>query len=139
MMTNEEVLDFIRKRIAQMMKPDEVHHSISPSLNCLLLLLQICECLLDHCLAPDCRMGGVGCDNMTIILVCFLHGGTYANLAEHCSVARLSKDCPDGAGKNGEDPSLDLSQVLTENNCSMNQTHHRDYHNSQPQQLSCTF
>ena len=28
-MTNEEVLDFIRKRIAQMMKPDEVcHHSL---------------------------------------------------------------------------------------------------------------
>ena len=30
-------------------------------------------------------MGGVGCDNMTVILTCFLHGGTYAELAEKCA------------------------------------------------------
>ena len=30
-------------------------------------------------------MGGVGCDNMTIILICFLHGATYAELADRCS------------------------------------------------------
>lgn len=47
--------------------------------------LQICEALLDHCLAPDCRMGGVGCDNMTVILACFLQGGTYTQLAHRCA------------------------------------------------------
>lgn len=30
-------------------------------------------------------MGGVGCDNMTVILACFLQGATYAELAERCS------------------------------------------------------
>ncbi len=30
-------------------------------------------------------MGGVGCDNMTVILVCFLHGRSYAELVERCS------------------------------------------------------
>lgn len=30
-------------------------------------------------------MGGVGCDNMTVILTCFLHGNTYTHLTERCS------------------------------------------------------
>ncbi len=30
-------------------------------------------------------MGGIGCDNMTVILVCFLHGGTYTQFIERCS------------------------------------------------------
>lgn len=38
-----------------------------------------------NCLAPDCQMGGLGCDNMTVILVCFLNGGTYEELATKCS------------------------------------------------------
>ena len=29
-------------------------------------------------------MGGVGCDNMTVILACFLHGKTYTHLSERC-------------------------------------------------------
>ena len=40
---------------------------------------------MTRCLAPDCQMGGLGCDNMTVILVCFLHNGeTYDMLAEKC-------------------------------------------------------
>ena len=50
-------------------------------------LVQICEALLDRCLAPDLRMGGIGCDNMTVILVCFLHSGPYSSLVEKCSRA----------------------------------------------------
>lgn len=38
-----------------------------------------------RCLAPDCQMGGLGCDNMTVVLVCFLHGSTYADLARKCA------------------------------------------------------
>ena len=30
-------------------------------------------------------MGGLGCDNMTVIIVCFLQGGTYEELCEKCS------------------------------------------------------
>lgn len=30
-------------------------------------------------------MGGLGCDNMTAILVCFLHEKSYEDLAERCS------------------------------------------------------
>lgn len=40
---------------------------------------------MTRCLAPDCQMGGLGCDNMTVVLVCFLHGGTYEELAERCA------------------------------------------------------
>jgi protein phosphatase 2C family protein 2/3 len=30
-------------------------------------------------------MGGLGCDNMTVILICFIHEGeTYEALAEKC-------------------------------------------------------
>ncbi len=30
-------------------------------------------------------MGGVGCDNMTVVLACFLHGKSYGDLAKRCS------------------------------------------------------
>jgi protein phosphatase 2C family protein 2/3 len=31
----------------------------------------ICEDLMTRCLAPDSQMGGLGCDNMTVIIVVF--------------------------------------------------------------------
>jgi len=45
---------------------------------------------MTRCLAPDCQMGGLGCDNMTVVLVCFLHPvndapGDYADLCRRCS------------------------------------------------------
>lgn len=67
-MTNDEVVDFVRTRIASRMEPE-----------------QICEELMTRCLAPDCQMGGLGCDNMTVVLVCFLQGDTYEELANKCS------------------------------------------------------
>ena len=30
---------------------------------------ETCEALFDRCLAPDCGSGGVGCDNMTAVVV----------------------------------------------------------------------
>ena len=39
---------------------------------------------MTRCLAPDCRLGGLGCDNMTVVLICLLHGGTLAGLAVKC-------------------------------------------------------
>ncbi|XP_058980488.1 probable protein phosphatase 2C T23F11.1 [Musca domestica] len=67
-MTNQEVIDFCRARIGQGMHPEE-----------------ICEELMNHCLAPDCQMGGLGGDNMTVVLVCFLHNKPYAELVARCA------------------------------------------------------
>lgn len=72
-MTNDEVVEFVRTRIAALMEPE-----------------QICEELMTRCLAPDCQTGGLGCDNMTVVLVCFLNGGTYEELATRCSLPSLA-------------------------------------------------
>lgn len=40
---------------------------------------------MTRCLAPDCRMGGVGCDNMTVIIVCLLQGQSYSELSRKCA------------------------------------------------------
>lgn len=71
-LSNEEVLEFVRSRIAQLIQPEI-----------------ICEQLMTRCLAPDCQMGGLGCDNMTVILVCILNGESYEKLAERCKLAPL--------------------------------------------------
>jgi serine/threonine protein phosphatase PrpC len=58
-MTNQEVVDYIRARIADNQALED-----------------ICEAIMDHCLAPDSEVGGVGCDNMSIIIVGILNGKT---------------------------------------------------------------
>ncbi len=55
-----QVCDFVCRRIGRGMEPEDV-----------------CEELMTRCLAADCSMGGLGCDNMTVILVCMLHGKPY--------------------------------------------------------------
>ena len=52
--------DFVCRRIGEAMEPEDV-----------------CEALMMRCLATDCTMGGLGCDNMTVVLVCMLHGKPY--------------------------------------------------------------
>ncbi|KJE94976.1 protein phosphatase 2c [Capsaspora owczarzaki ATCC 30864] len=69
-MNNQAVTDFVRQRIATQ----------TP-------LGEICEQLMENCLARDAR-GGVGCDNMTVLIIGILNGGTYAELAERCSKPR---------------------------------------------------
>lgn len=69
-MNNKEVIDFCRKRIGQGMYPEE-----------------ICEELMNNCLAPDCQMGGLGGDNMTVVLVCFLHNKPYTDLVKRCTAS----------------------------------------------------
>ncbi|XP_062513633.1 probable protein phosphatase 2C T23F11.1 [Corticium candelabrum] len=66
---NDEVVDFVRSRIAQKMDPGT-----------------ICEKLLERCLAPDCHLGSIGCDNMTALIACFLHNGSYDDLAKKCQI-----------------------------------------------------
>jgi len=68
----QEVVEFVRVRIGSGMDPED-----------------ICEDLMTRCLAPDCQMGGLGCDNMTVVLVCFLHGKSYEELSAHCASTDL--------------------------------------------------
>ena len=49
---------------------------------------------MNTCLAPDAQMGGLGCDNMTVILICILQGGTYEQLAARCSKPAKSHTVP---------------------------------------------
>lgn len=51
----------------------------------------ICEELLGYCLAPVCQMGGLGGDNMSIIIICFLHGKPWENLVEKCKKIHADK------------------------------------------------
>ncbi|ORY96350.1 phosphatase 2C-domain-containing protein [Syncephalastrum racemosum] len=56
-MTNQEVADFVRAQIKEGYP-----------------LKTICENLMDECLADESDVGGVGCDNMTVIIVGLLQG-----------------------------------------------------------------
>lgn len=56
-MTNQQVADFVRAKIR-----DKVP------------LKEICEDIMDECLAEQSDFGGVGCDNMSVIVVAFLQG-----------------------------------------------------------------
>ncbi|XP_022175018.1 probable protein phosphatase 2C T23F11.1 [Myzus persicae] len=68
-MTNEEVVEFVRFRVSNGMEPED-----------------ICEDLMTRCLAPNGQMGGLGCDNMTVVIVCFLgEGRTWKELQVQCS------------------------------------------------------
>lgn len=51
----------------------------------------ICEELLGYCLAPVCQMGGLGGDNMSIIIICMLHGKPWENLVEKCKKIHMDK------------------------------------------------
>jgi hypothetical protein len=51
----------------------------------------ICEELLGYCLAPVCQMGGLGGDNMSIIIICFLHGKPWEVLVEKCKKIHADK------------------------------------------------
>lgn len=71
-MSNQEVVTYIRNNIAAGVEPEE-----------------ICETLMMRCLAPDCQMAGLGCDNMTVVIVSFLNGGSYEELSEKCQLPAI--------------------------------------------------
>ncbi|XP_068623078.1 probable protein phosphatase 2C T23F11.1 isoform X2 [Battus philenor] len=54
-LSNEEVLSFCRARLLSGWQPAAV-----------------CEALMQSCLAPNCATGGLGCDNMTVMIICLL-------------------------------------------------------------------
>ncbi|KAH8998591.1 PP2C-domain-containing protein [Lactarius akahatsu] len=59
-LNSQHVVDFVRREVAQGK-----------------LMGQICENIMEHCLAPDTHGAqGIGCDNMTILIVAILNGKT---------------------------------------------------------------
>lgn len=59
-LTSQQVVDIVRRLIAEKKE-----------------LSEICEVVMDKCLAPDSDInGGVGCDNMTVVIVGLLRGRT---------------------------------------------------------------
>uniref|UniRef100_A0A2M4ANN3 protein-serine/threonine phosphatase n=1 Tax=Anopheles triannulatus TaxID=58253 RepID=A0A2M4ANN3_9DIPT len=74
-LSSQSVLEFVQDEIAQGLYPQK-----------------ICVNLMVRCLAPDCQMGGIGGDNMTVIIVCFLHGQPYEQLVERCKVAVAKRE-----------------------------------------------
>jgi len=58
-LSSQQVIDFIRRALAN---GDA--------------LTKICEDLMVKCLAPDSELGGIGCDNMTVVIVALLNGRT---------------------------------------------------------------
>ncbi|XP_014211190.2 probable protein phosphatase 2C T23F11.1 [Copidosoma floridanum] len=75
-MSNEEVVDYLRHRFAYAASREEEDlRTLYPE--------EMCEHLLNHCLAPDALMG-TGCDNMTIILISLLHGKSYKEMCLRC-------------------------------------------------------
>jgi protein phosphatase 2C family protein 2/3 len=54
-LSSQQVIDYVRLSLS--------HRQSLPT---------ICETLMDRCLAPDSDWGGVGCDNMTVLIVAIL-------------------------------------------------------------------
>ncbi|KAL3266953.1 hypothetical protein HHI36_011103 [Cryptolaemus montrouzieri] len=65
-MANSEVVGYIQRQIARRLE-----------------LETICENMMMKCLGPDLQMG-FGCDNMTVVIVAFLQGGSYWDLTVKC-------------------------------------------------------
>ena len=72
-MTNEQVLDYVRTRLCTGMQP---HH--------------ICEEIMDSCLATEVKPGGVGCDNMSVVITCLLNGKSFEEFCVGLSASSAS-------------------------------------------------
>ncbi len=57
--SSQAVIEFVRRGIAAKQE-----------------LSKICENMMDNCIASNSETGGVGCDNMTMIIIGLLHGKT---------------------------------------------------------------
>lgn len=51
-LSSQQVIDYVRRELGQRKE-----------------IVTICEELMDRCLAPDSDWGGVGCDNMTVMII----------------------------------------------------------------------
>lgn len=108
-MSNQEVVTYIRENIAAGVEPEE-----------------ICESLMMRCLAPDTRMAPLGCDNMTVVIVGLLHGGTYEELSLKCLVPSPNIEDEDEIEMDEKEDEEDVNEKkefkeseMTENNVAL--------------------
>ncbi|KAK9703093.1 Protein phosphatase 2C 2 [Basidiobolus ranarum] len=62
---------------------------------------------MTHCLAPNCELGGIGCDNMTVVIVGILHGKSEEEWYEWVAQRATNNSRyynPDAADKFGNNP-----------------------------------
>ncbi|CAJ0580820.1 unnamed protein product, partial [Mesorhabditis spiculigera] len=85
-MNNQEVADFCRDRLAKGREPQ-----------------LICEELLNRCLSPDAQMAGLGCDNMTVVLISITKGLDEKAFMEKCSRPSRYKPVTDEEENDGLD------------------------------------
>lgn len=76
-MNSQAVVEYVRRQIA-MGIPLEV----------------ICENIMDHCISPSSDMSGIGCDNMTILIVGILNGKTEEEWREMIAQRVANNDGP---------------------------------------------
>jgi len=70
-MTNQDVVEFIRAKFAKNIEPEEV-----------------CEQLMDYCLADRVENVGIGSDNMTVVIITFKSNGSFDELCKKCIQSR---------------------------------------------------
>lgn len=92
-LSNDAVIDFCRQRIAMGVYMMMMNEWGDESGDMLYIIIryptgvypeEIAEQLMTRCLAPDFQLSGLGGDNMTVVLVCFLHGRPYEDLKNRC-------------------------------------------------------
>ncbi|KAJ2346725.1 Protein phosphatase 2C 2, partial [Coemansia sp. RSA 2671] len=105
-MSNQQVVQFVHAKIAAGKKLD-----------------QICEEMMDTCMAGESELGGVGCDNMTVVIVALLNGKTedewYAhvkNVADEAglkSSPKLSKGLRGSSDASSEESDALINAILS--------------------------
>lgn len=70
---------------------------------------------MDNCLASNSETGGVGCDNMTMIVIGLLHGKTKEEWYETIGKRVADGDGPCAPPEYGKSSSHPSSQVFTDN------------------------
>ncbi|KAJ9084057.1 Protein phosphatase 2C 2 [Entomophthora muscae] len=75
-MSSQDVITFVREQVAKG-----------------ITLKQICENLMENCLAPASDYGGLGCDNMTVLIVAILNGKSYSEWANMVT-SRVAESAP---------------------------------------------
>ncbi|KAG0169302.1 Protein phosphatase 2C 2 [Apophysomyces sp. BC1034] len=100
-MTNQLVVDFIREELARKMSLED-----------------ICELIMDLCLAPESDLGGVGCDNMSIMIVGILNGKTEQEWYDWMASRALASKKTDALGNTISSDTEDKTNI----SAAMNET-----------------
>lgn len=105
-LSSQQVVSFIRRDLAEskvQTQPIDFKERLQKA----------CENLMERCLAKDSELGGIGCDNMTVIIVGFLNGKTenewYDWMASRYGVVGPSYEENENRQQKNDDFSLDYN------------------------------